>query len=149
MRGTEINSFKIVLLRNKAAARYPTSYLMRQRFWLLFGSNLGCDTGYSDILRAFPHSFQASRFKRVLTMVYHTQSYWVFGLFPSYGIQGTRKHDVSEIGSVSFLRCGGKTPTQLSPLDIAQLNHNVSRCLLPTPEEGNRSSFRNKVFPIL
>jgi heme/copper-type cytochrome/quinol oxidase subunit 1 len=32
------------------------------------------------------------------------QNYWVFGLFPSTGILETRKHDVSETGSVSFLR---------------------------------------------
>jgi hypothetical protein len=31
------------------------------------------------------------------------------------GILGTRKYDVSETGSVSILRCGGKTPTQLGP----------------------------------
>jgi hypothetical protein len=41
-------------------------------------------------------------------MVYHTQSYWVFGLFPTSGILGIRKHDVSETGSVSVLRCGGR-----------------------------------------
>jgi hypothetical protein len=57
-------------------------------------------------------------------MVYHTQNYWVFGLFLSFGILGTRKHDVSETGSVPLLRCvcvreGGKTPTQLGPLDRA------------------------------
>jgi hypothetical protein len=56
-------------------------------------------------------------------MVYHTQNYWVFGLFPSYGILGNRKHDVSETGSVSVLRCEGKTRTQLGPLDKANLNH--------------------------
>jgi hypothetical protein len=52
-------------------------------------------------------------------MVYHTQNYWVFGLFPSSGILRIRKHDISETGSVSVLRCGGgrKTPTQLGPLD--------------------------------
>jgi hypothetical protein len=37
-----------------------------------------------------------------------TQNYWVFGLFPSSGILGSRKHDVSETGSVSVLRCGGR-----------------------------------------
>jgi hypothetical protein len=48
-------------------------------------------------------------------MVYHIQNYWGFGLFPSSGILGTSKHDVSETGSVSVLRCGGgeKTPTHL------------------------------------
>jgi hypothetical protein len=34
------------------------------------------------------------------------QNYWVFGLCPSTGILGTRKHDVSETGSVSVLRWG-------------------------------------------
>jgi hypothetical protein len=32
------------------------------------------------------------------------QNYWVFGLFPSPGILGTIKHDVSETGTVSVLR---------------------------------------------
>jgi hypothetical protein len=56
-------------------------------------------------------------------MVYNTQNYRVFGLFPSSGILGTRKHDVSETGSVSVLRCGRKTPTQMGPLDRANFNH--------------------------
>jgi hypothetical protein len=34
------------------------------------------------------------------------QNYWVYGLFPSSSILGNRKHDVSENGSVSVLRCG-------------------------------------------
>jgi hypothetical protein len=38
------------------------------------------------------------------------------------GILETRKHDVSETGSVSVLRWGGKTPTQLSPLERANLD---------------------------
>jgi hypothetical protein len=55
---------------------------------------------------------------------YSTQNYWGFGLFPSIGILGTRKHDVSETGSLSVLRYGrGKTPTHLGPLDRANLNH--------------------------
>jgi hypothetical protein len=43
--------------------------------------------------------------KRVLMKVYHTQNYWVFGLFPPSGFLGTRKHDVSETGSVSETSC--------------------------------------------
>jgi hypothetical protein len=54
-------------------------------------------------------------------MVYHTQNYWVFGRFLSSDILGTRKRDVSETGSVSVLKCGGKTPTQLGPIDRANL----------------------------
>jgi hypothetical protein len=37
-------------------------------------------------------------------MVYNTQNYWVFGLFPSSGVLENRKHDVSETESVSVLR---------------------------------------------
>jgi hypothetical protein len=40
-------------------------------------------------------------------MVYKTQNYWVFGLCPSSGIVETRKHNVSETGSVSVLRWEG------------------------------------------
>jgi ABC-type enterochelin transport system ATPase subunit len=32
------------------------------------------------------------------------QDYWVFWTFPSSGILETRKHDVSEIGSLSVLK---------------------------------------------
>jgi hypothetical protein len=34
-------------------------------------------------------------------MVYNTQNYWGFGLFPSPGILENIKHDVSETRSVS------------------------------------------------
>jgi hypothetical protein len=44
-------------------------------------------------------------------------------IFPSSGILENRKHDVSETGSVSILRWGGKTPTQLCPLERADLSH--------------------------
>jgi hypothetical protein len=61
-------------------------------------------------------------------MVYHNQNYWDFGLSPSSGILGNRKHDVSETGSVSVLRCGGgETSTQLGPLDKANLNQGLYR----------------------
>jgi hypothetical protein len=47
------------------------------------------------------------------------QDYWVFWTFPSSGILETRKHDVSETGSVSVLKVkgGNKTPNQLGPLE--------------------------------
>jgi hypothetical protein len=41
-------------------------------------------------------------------MVHNTQNYWLFGLCPSSGILKTREHIVSEIGSVSVLRKGGR-----------------------------------------
>jgi hypothetical protein len=34
------------------------------------------------------------------------QNYWVFGLCPSSSVVETRKHNISETGSVSVLRCG-------------------------------------------
>jgi hypothetical protein len=40
-------------------------------------------------------------------MVYNTQNYWIFGLFPSSGTLENRKHDVPEIGSFSVLRLVG------------------------------------------
>jgi hypothetical protein len=44
-------------------------------------------------------------------MYFGPQNYWIFGLFPSYGILGTRKHDLSETGSVSVLRLRGGEDT--------------------------------------
>jgi hypothetical protein len=46
------------------------------------------------------------------------------GLFPLSGILENRKHDDSETGSVSVLMWKGeKTPTQLGPLERANLSH--------------------------
>jgi hypothetical protein len=48
-----------------------------------------------------------------------------FGLCPSSGIlKKSREHNVSETGSVSVLRSEG-TPSQLGPLERANLNHCV------------------------
>jgi hypothetical protein len=41
---------------------------------------------------------------KVLTSVYDTQNFWSSGLCPSSGTLKTRKHYVSETGSVSVLR---------------------------------------------
>jgi hypothetical protein len=51
-----------------------------------------------------------------------SQNYWGFGLCPSSGILETRKHNVSETGSVSVLRCE-KTPTLMGPLERTNLSH--------------------------
>jgi hypothetical protein len=50
----------------------------------------------------------------VLMMVYNTQNYWVFGLFPSSGILENTRPQV---------KVGEKTPTQLGPLERSNLNH--------------------------
>jgi hypothetical protein len=54
--------------------------------------------------------------------IHPTQNYWVFGLCPLPSILETRKNSILETGSVSILRWG-KTPTLLSPLEGANLNH--------------------------
>jgi hypothetical protein len=51
------------------------------------------------------------------------QNYCVFGLCPSPGILETRKHNVSETGSVSVLRWNGETPFLLGLLERANLSH--------------------------
>jgi hypothetical protein len=53
----------------------------------------------------------------------YTRNYWVFGLCSLSGILKTREHNVSETGSVSVLRRGGKTHTHLRPLERANFNH--------------------------
>jgi hypothetical protein len=59
-------------------------------------------------------------------MVYNTQIDWVFGLFTSSGTLENKNHDASETGSVSVLRWGGKTTTQLGPLWRANLNQSTT-----------------------
>jgi hypothetical protein len=51
-------------------------------------------------------------------------SHWVFGLFPSSGILENIKHNVSRFGNGICFRLqvkGEKTPTQLGPLERANL----------------------------
>jgi hypothetical protein len=84
----------------------------------------------------------------------NTQDYWVFRLLPSAGFLETRKHDVSETVSVYVLGWGGKTPTQLGPLERPKQWLRLALSKGPTnwvgvfaPSlDGNRSSFRNVVF---
>jgi hypothetical protein len=64
------------------------------------------------------------------------------------GVLETRKHNVSETGSVSILRWEEKTPTQLGPLERPNLNHWTQwvGVFPPSSEDGNRSIIRNVVF---
>jgi hypothetical protein len=82
-------------------------------------------------------------------MVYHNKNYWVFGISPSSGILGNRKHDVSETRSVSVLRCGGKTSTQLGPLDRANLNNwttlSDAHSYLITRDQANSAGDNQKI----
>jgi hypothetical protein len=61
---------------------------------------------------------QSTKYKK---NTFALQNYWIPGLLPSSGIPENRKHDVSETGSVSVLRWGGKTLTQLGPLERTNL----------------------------
>jgi hypothetical protein len=78
-------------------------------------------------------------------MGYDTQNYWVSGPCPLSEILNFGKHNISETGSVSLLRLGGggETATHLGPLKRVNLDHWCP----PSAKDGNRSSFRNVVFP--
>jgi hypothetical protein len=53
-------------------------------------------------------------------MVYNTQNHWVFGLCPLSGILESRKHNISETGSVSVLGGGGgNTPTVPDVIEVS------------------------------
>jgi hypothetical protein len=73
-----------------------------------------------------------------------------FWTFPSSGILETKKHDVSETGSVSVLRWEGeKTPTQLGPLERANLNHwTASVCASYVTTDGQPASLSWSKAPI-
>jgi hypothetical protein len=94
-------------------------------------------------------------FWRVLTMVYNTEllGFWTLSI-----VRYSRK-----IGDTTFRKLdlfpssgkGGKTPTQLSPLERVQWlilalskGPNWVGVFPPLPEDGNRSSFRNVVSSI-
>jgi hypothetical protein len=70
-------------------------------------------------------------------MVNNTQHYWVFGLFPSSGILGNRKHDVSETHPVSetsrflFPRIldDGKSPKSSNSEKLYVLNETSSAAI--------------------
>jgi hypothetical protein len=67
------------------------------------------------------------RIWRLLAMVYNIQNHWLSGQCPSFGILNTRKHNVSDTGSVFVFRWGErererKRSTLLGLLERASLN---------------------------
>jgi hypothetical protein len=66
-------------------------------------SSLFC--GQNILLSTLSRTPSVCRFWRVLTMVYNSQNYWVFGVFPSSGILKNRKNNVSETDPVSETSC--------------------------------------------
>jgi hypothetical protein len=61
-------------------------------------------------------------------MVYNIQNYWGFGLYRSSRILETKKHNVSETGSVSVTR-GREIPTPMGLLDRANLSPMIETAL--------------------
>jgi hypothetical protein len=59
-----------------------------------------------------------------MTMVYNIQNYWASRLCPSSGILDTRKQRFGNwIYFCPQVKGGGETPTQLGPLERANINH--------------------------
>jgi hypothetical protein len=56
-------------------------------------------------------------------MEHNTQNYWGFGLFSSSNILQNRNYNVSEKCIYFRPQVGWKTPTKVSPLERADLNH--------------------------
>jgi hypothetical protein len=78
-----------------------------QDIWYVYNSMcLNMPSHFQKLARDCTLYFSIFRLERVLTMVYNTQNYWVYGFFPSSSILENRKHDVSESGSVSVLTRG-------------------------------------------
>jgi hypothetical protein len=85
--------------RGKRSSRtYRLRWEVNTETELMYGGG-GCRPGLSGSALRSEGSYEHST---------KTQNDYVFGLFPSSGIIETRKHDVSETGSVSALRCGGR-----------------------------------------
>jgi hypothetical protein len=59
-------------------------------------------------------------------MIYNTPEYWVSGICPLSGILNTGKHNVSETGSVSFIRCEGGDTYSVGHLERASLYHRTT-----------------------
>jgi hypothetical protein len=59
------------------------------------------------VTEGFPNAVTQFTTGRTSDLIFYTQNYSVFRHFPSSGILGTRKYDVSGTGSVSVLKCVG------------------------------------------
>jgi hypothetical protein len=85
-------------------------------------------------------------------MVYNTQNYWDFALYPSAGILKPTEHNISETGFVSAPQTKErhllswvpyKKLTSITALSYGRNRVGVSQA---SAEDGIRSSFRNVVF---
>jgi hypothetical protein len=83
-------------------------------------------------LGLFLSTINTDRYYRVLTMVYNIQRYWVFGLCPSSGFFLNKWKTQRFENWICFRP------------QVREDTYSVGS--LPSPEDGNRSSFRNVVF---
>jgi hypothetical protein len=88
-------------------------------------------------------------------MVYNTQNYWVSELCSSSGILNTRKHNISETGSV-FPSSDERReiPTLLGPLEIAMSSDwgqlflwDLTQCLPPLTLGRKQIQFPERCVP--
>jgi hypothetical protein len=80
-----------------------------------------------------------------------TQNYWAYALSPSSGILETRKHDVSETGSVSVIGYGEEDTYSVVSLRKCQRQSldtmaQQSRCLPPHTWGRKQSQFPKRCF---
>jgi hypothetical protein len=70
----------------------------------------------------------------VLTIVFSTQNYWVFGLFPLSGVLGSRYTTFRKLDLFpSSGEGGGEDTSQLGPLERTNLNHWTALALSKGP----------------
>jgi hypothetical protein len=116
-------------------------YHRRQGKQLVGGTGLESSQGnripslsFNWFLSVRPDKFKCSTYSRSWT--YPSIQYcWVSGLCSSSGTLHTRKHNVSEPESVSFLRSEGETPTLFDPLQGANFQVQWLRLALRVPTE--------------
>jgi hypothetical protein len=87
---------------------------------------------------------------RVLTMVNNTQKLWGSGLSPSSGILNKQNTLFRKLDLLPSTDQGREITTQLAPSTLRLvLSKGPNRVAVsfPSPEDGNRSSSRNVVFP--
>jgi hypothetical protein len=84
-------------------------------------------------------------------MVCNTQNYLVFGRCLSSGVIETRKHNISETGSVSVLSWRGEAPTLLRPFLSSHLRTETgpvseTLCFIDSRTPGDGQSPKTKQF---
>jgi hypothetical protein len=72
-------------------------------------------------------------------MLYNNQNYWVFGLCPSSGILETREGNVSETGSATVLRRGGRHLLRWIPWEELTSIQKLCSLVFRVPDDNNNN----------